>query len=86
MYGLLPLSGFLFYYHVQNRPLLDQHVHSMLLIPLFIGSMAVFLEVFLQDNVVLELFRTSLFLLQGTWFWQVSSVSLCPALHGTGFS
>lgn len=73
------VEGLLFYYHVQNRPLLDQHIHSLLVIALIIGSMAVFLEVFLQDNVVLELFRTSLVLLQGTWFWQIGFVLYPPS-------
>lgn len=65
------VTGFLFYYHVHNRPPLDQHIHSLLLVALFGGSVSVFLEVIFRDNIVLELFRTSLVLLQGTWFWQV---------------
>lgn len=64
-------AGFLFYYHVHNRPPLDQHIHSLLLCAVFGGALSIFLEVILRDNIVLELFRTSLVLLQGTWFWQV---------------
>ncbi|XP_049634269.1 transmembrane protein 45B [Suncus etruscus] len=78
------VEGFLFYYHVQNRPPLDQHIHSMLLTALFAGSTTLFVEVFLQDNVVLELFRTSLLLLQGTWFWQIGFV-LYPPSGGPGW-
>jgi hypothetical protein len=65
------VAGFLFYYHIHNRPPLDQHIHLLLTFALFGGSISVFLEVIFRDNIVLELFRTSLVILQGTWFWQV---------------
>lgn len=68
-------TGFLFYYHVAHRPMLDQHIHSLLLVAIFGGAVSIFLEVFLRDNVTLELFRASLAILQGTWFWQVSFAS-----------
>ncbi|XP_062054448.1 transmembrane protein 45B [Lepus europaeus] len=71
-------EGFLFYYHVHNRPPLDRHIHSLLLVALFGGSVSVFLEVIFRDNIVLELFRTSLVLLQGTWFWQIGFVLFPP--------
>lgn len=70
--GPLLRSGFLFYYHVHNRPPLDQHIHSLLLCAVFGGALSLAVEVVLRDNIVLELFRTSLLLLQGTWFWQVN--------------
>lgn len=65
-------TGFLFYFHVHNRPPLDQHIHSLLLFGLFGATISISLEVIFRDNIVLELFRTSLLILQGTWFWQVS--------------
>ncbi|KAM5246643.1 transmembrane protein 45B [Ctenodactylus gundi] len=71
-------EGFLFYYHVHNRPLLDQHIHSLLLYSLFGGCISVSLEVIFRDNIVLELFRTSLVILQGTWFWQIGFVLFPP--------
>uniref|UniRef100_A0A8C4PVN4 Transmembrane protein 45B n=1 Tax=Equus asinus TaxID=9793 RepID=A0A8C4PVN4_EQUAS len=71
-------EGFLFYYHVHNRPPLDQHIHSLLLCAVFGGALSIFLEVILRDNIVLELFRTSLVLLQGTWFWQIGFVLFPP--------
>ncbi|XP_004468862.2 transmembrane protein 45B [Dasypus novemcinctus] len=71
-------EGLLFYYHVQNRPLLDQHIHSLLLYAVFGGTFCVFLEVILRDNIVLELFRTSVVILQGTWFWQIGFVLFPP--------
>ncbi|KFO26531.1 transmembrane protein 45B [Fukomys damarensis] len=72
------IEGFLFYFHVHDRPLLDQHIHSLLLFCLFGGSISVALEVIFRDNIVLELFRTSLIIFQGTWFWQIGFVLFPP--------
>lgn len=71
-------EGFLFYHHVHNRPPLDQYIHSLLLCAVFAGAASLFLEVLLRDNIVLELFRTTLVLLQGTWFWQIGFVLFPP--------
>ncbi|CAK6440342.1 unnamed protein product [Pipistrellus nathusii] len=71
-------EGFLFYHHVHNRPPLDQYIHSLLLCAVFGGAISIFLEVILRDNIVLELFRTSLVILQGTWFWQIGFVLFPP--------
>lgn len=64
-------AGCLFYYHVLHRPMLDQHIHSLLLIAIFAGACSTMLEVFLRDNIVLEMFRAGVTIVQGTWFWQV---------------
>nr|XP_033773237.1 transmembrane protein 45B-like isoform X2 [Geotrypetes seraphini] len=72
-------EGFLFYFHVHNRPELDQHIHTLLLIAIFGGAFIIFLEVFIRDHVVLELFCTSLLILQGTWFWQIGFVLFPPS-------
>uniref|UniRef100_H0X3A4 Transmembrane protein 45B n=2 Tax=Otolemur garnettii TaxID=30611 RepID=H0X3A4_OTOGA len=71
-------EGFLFYFHVHNRPPLDHHIHFLLVLALFLGGVSIFLEVFFRDNTVLELFRTSLIILQGTWFWQIGFVLFPP--------
>lgn len=75
------LAGCLFYYHVLHRPMLDQHIHSLLLITIFSGACSTMLEVFLRDNIVLEMFRACVTIVQGTWFWQVSSALSCRAEH-----
>lgn len=75
------LAGCLFYYHVLHRPMLDQHIHSLLLIAIFSGACSIMLEVFLRDNIVLEMFRAGVTIVQGTWFWQVSSAFSCGAEH-----
>lgn len=73
--SLVPLPplppGFLFYYHVHNRPDLDAHIHTLLLVAVFGGSASTMLEVFLRNNFLLELFGSCMFILQGTWFYQV---------------
>ncbi|KAM9299624.1 transmembrane protein 45B [Gastrophryne carolinensis] len=68
------IEGLLFYFHVQGRPHLDQHIHSLLLIAVFGGAVSIAIEVFLRDNIVLELFRSSLSILQGSWFFQIGFV------------
>ncbi|XP_061448501.1 transmembrane protein 45B isoform X2 [Rhineura floridana] len=72
------MEGFLFYFHVSNRPMLDQHIHSLLLTAIFGGAASTLMEVFLRDNIILEFFRASLSLLQGTWFWQIGFVLYSP--------
>lgn len=66
-------AGFLFYYHVHSRPLLDAHIHTLLLVAVFGGSASIMLEMFIRDNIILELFGSCMFILQGSWFYQVIS-------------
>ncbi|KAM4544586.1 transmembrane protein 45B [Odontesthes bonariensis] len=68
------VEGFLFYFHVHARPPLDAHIHSLLLVAVFGGSASTMLEVFKRDNLVLELLRACLFILQGSWFYQIGFV------------
>lgn len=48
-------------------------MHQLLLYAVFGEALVAFLEVFHRGNVVLELLRCTLTLLQGSWFWQVSA-------------
>ncbi|KAM8976198.1 transmembrane protein 45A [Pelodytes ibericus] len=73
------IEGFLFYYHVHGRAMLDIHVHLLLLVSVFAGALCIFLEVFHRSNIILELFRTSLCILQGSWFWQIGFVLYPPS-------
>lgn len=68
------VEGFLFYYHVHSRPPLDAHIHSLLLVAVFTGSASAMLEVFIKDNIILELLKGSMFILQGSWFYQIGFV------------
>ncbi|CAL8267626.1 unnamed protein product [Merluccius merluccius] len=68
------VEGFLFHYHLHSRPMLDTHVHTLLLVPVFAGAANAMLQVFLRDNIVLELLLAGLFFLQGSWFFQIGCV------------
>uniref|UniRef100_A0A2I4ASY9 Transmembrane protein 45B n=1 Tax=Austrofundulus limnaeus TaxID=52670 RepID=A0A2I4ASY9_AUSLI len=68
------VEGFLFYHHVHGRDPLDAHIHSLLLVAVFGGSASTMLEVFIRNNIILELTRAGLFILQGTWFYQIGFV------------
>ena len=80
----LPLTAFVFYNHTHGREILDVFVHKLLVLVIFSTGLIAFLELFTQASITVELLRTSLILLQGSWFWQVSwglqSMSLVPAL------
>lgn len=71
-------EGFLFLYHLHGRSMLDVHVHQLLLYSVFGTSIIAFLEVFHRGNILLELLRCSLTLLQGSWFWQIGFVLYPP--------
>ncbi|CAN2391412.1 Family of unknown function (DUF716) [Pristimantis euphronides] len=72
------VEGFLFYYHVHGRQELDLHIHLLLLFAVFGGALCIFLEVFFRGNIILELLRSSLCILQGSWFWQIGFVLFPP--------
>ncbi|XP_056133489.1 transmembrane protein 45A isoform X2 [Lampris incognitus] len=67
-------EGFLFLYHLHGRAMLDVHVHQLLLFAIFAQALTAFLEVFHRGNILLELLRSTLTLLQGSWFWQIGFV------------
>ncbi|XP_053703932.1 transmembrane protein 45B [Synchiropus splendidus] len=68
------VEGFLFYYHIHNRPPLDAHIHSLLLVAVFSGSASKMLEVFMRNHIILELLGSGFFILQGSWFYQIGFV------------
>ncbi|KAM9438949.1 transmembrane protein 45B-like [Salvelinus alpinus] len=68
------IEGFLFYFHVHMRPPLDTHIHSLLFVAVFGVAASTLLEVFMRDNIILELLRTSMTILQGSWFFQIGFV------------
>ncbi|KAM9348789.1 transmembrane protein 45B isoform 1-T2 [Symphorus nematophorus] len=73
------VEGFLFYNHLHGRPLLDSHIHTLLLLAVFSGSASTMLEVFIRENITLELFRACMFILQGSWFYQIGFVLYPPS-------
>uniref|UniRef100_A0A8C0HCX9 Transmembrane protein 45A n=1 Tax=Chelonoidis abingdonii TaxID=106734 RepID=A0A8C0HCX9_CHEAB len=72
------IEGFLFYYHIHGRDMLDFHVHQLLLVAIFGAAFCIFLEVFFRGSIVLEMLRTSLCILQGSWLWQIGFVLYPP--------
>ncbi|KAJ8246997.1 hypothetical protein GJAV_G00257600 [Gymnothorax javanicus] len=72
-------EGFLFFYHLHGREMLDVHVHQLLLYAIFGGALSSFIEVFQRGNILLELLRAALSVLQGTWFWQIGFVLYPPS-------
>ncbi|NWR52529.1 TM45B protein, partial [Regulus satrapa] len=72
------IEGFLFCYHLHGRAMLDVHVHQLLLFAIFGAAACIFLEVFFRGSIVLEMLRTSLCILQGSWFWQIGFVLYPP--------
>ncbi|XP_053125888.1 transmembrane protein 45B-like [Hemicordylus capensis] len=71
-------EGFLFHFHDYEGAALSEHIYSLLLIAVFGGALCALLEVFQRDHILLELFRASLFILQGSWFWQIGFVLYPP--------
>lgn len=55
--------------------MLDVHVHQLLLYAIFGEALVAFLEVFNRGNIILELLRCALTILQGSWFWQVDMLN-----------
>ncbi|NWW34658.1 TM45B protein, partial [Panurus biarmicus] len=76
--------GLLFCFRDYSDAVLDQHLHSLLAMAIFAGALCALLEVFLQDHIILQTFRTSSFLLQGSWLWQIGFV-LSPPWGGPGW-
>ncbi|NXG23655.1 TM45B protein, partial [Grallaria varia] len=80
----LLVEGLLLCFRDYGNATLDHHVHSLLAMASFAGALCALLEVFLRDHIILETFRTSSFLLQGSWLWQVGFV-LSPPWGGPGW-
>ncbi|XP_048369138.1 transmembrane protein 45B-like [Sphaerodactylus townsendi] len=78
-------EGFLFYFHDYQGEVLTEHLYSLLSIAIFGAALGSLLEAFLRDHTLLELLRASLFILQGSWFWQIGFV-LHPPWGGPGWS
>ncbi|NWU82145.1 TM45B protein, partial [Onychorhynchus coronatus] len=80
----LLVEGLLFCFRDYSDAALDHHLHSLLAMAIFAGALCALLEVFLRDHIILETFRTSSFLLQGSWLWQTGFV-LSPPWGGPGW-
>nr|XP_060643539.1 transmembrane protein 45B-like [Anolis sagrei ordinatus] len=72
-------EALLFYAHANRMSALDKFSHRILLIPVCSGAVCSLLEVWHRNNPVLELFRNSVFITQGTWFWQIAFMLFGPS-------
>ncbi|EGW05892.1 putative G-protein coupled receptor 128 [Cricetulus griseus] len=59
--------------------MLDVFVHQLLVFTTILAGLVTFIEFLTKNNVLLELLRSSLIILQGTWFWQVAFVLYPPS-------
>uniref|UniRef100_A0A8C8YZK0 Transmembrane protein 45A n=1 Tax=Prolemur simus TaxID=1328070 RepID=A0A8C8YZK0_PROSS len=73
------VEAFIFYNHTHGREMLDIFVHRLLVLVVFLTGLVTFMEFLLRNNVLLELLRSSLILLQGSWFWQIGFVLYPPS-------
>nr|XP_020765407.1 transmembrane protein 45A-like isoform X3 [Odocoileus virginianus texanus] len=73
------VEAFVFYNHTHGREMLDVFVHKLLVLVICFTGLIAFLELFIQAKITVELLRTSLFLLQGSWFWQIGFVLYPPS-------
>lgn len=75
------VEAFIFYNHTHGREMLDIFVHQILVLVIFLTALVAFMESLIRNNVILELLRSTLILLQGNWFWQIGFV-LYPPMGG----
>ncbi|XP_042327699.1 transmembrane protein 45B-like [Sceloporus undulatus] len=68
------IEGLLFYTHTDRLSSLDQYIHYIGIIPIWCGALCSLFEVWLRNNPILEQIRTSMFITQGTWMWQIGFV------------
>ncbi|KAL4677195.1 hypothetical protein H8957_008260 [Semnopithecus entellus] len=73
------VEAFIFYNHTHGREILDIFVHQLLVLVIFLTGLVAFLEFLVRNNVLLELLRSSLILLQGSWFFQIGFVLYPPS-------
>ncbi|XP_035130116.1 transmembrane protein 45A isoform X2 [Callithrix jacchus] len=72
------VEAFVFYNHTHGREMLDIFVHQLLVLVILLTGLIAFLEFLVRNNVLLELLRSSLTLLQGSWFFQIGFVLYPP--------
>ncbi|KAL6091709.1 hypothetical protein STEG23_031836 [Scotinomys teguina] len=65
------IEAFIFYNHTHGREMLDIFVHQLLVFTTILAGLVAFMEFLVKNNILLELLRSSLMMLQGTWFWQI---------------
>ncbi|XP_034370617.1 transmembrane protein 45A isoform X2 [Arvicanthis niloticus] len=72
------VEAFVFYNHTHGREMIDIFVHQLLVFTTVLAGVVAFMEFLTKNNILLELLRSSLIILQGTWFWQIGFVLYPP--------
>ncbi|XP_072282739.1 transmembrane protein 45B-like [Pyxicephalus adspersus] len=66
------LEGLLMYNHVRSQQPLEGLLHAFVLVVACIGFFCLVAEIFMRGHIILELFRSILAILQGSWLWQIA--------------
>ncbi|XP_059133710.1 transmembrane protein 45A-like [Peromyscus eremicus] len=72
------VQTFIMYNHTHGRITVDDFLHKILALATFLSGLVSFMEVLTKNNITLELLRSSLIMLQGTWLWQMGFVLYNP--------
>uniref|UniRef100_A0A8C5YIW8 Transmembrane protein 45A n=1 Tax=Microcebus murinus TaxID=30608 RepID=A0A8C5YIW8_MICMU len=73
------VEAFIFHNHTHGWKMVEIFMHQLLGLVFFLTGLVAFMEFLLQNNVLLELLRSSLTMLQGSWFFQIDSVLYSPS-------
>ncbi|KAH0515964.1 Transmembrane protein 45A [Microtus ochrogaster] len=69
------VQAFIMYNHTHGRVVVDIFLHKILALATVLTGVVSFMEVLTKNNITLELLRSSLILLQGTWLWHFPAFS-----------
>ncbi|XP_036059328.1 transmembrane protein 45A-like [Onychomys torridus] len=72
------VQTFIMYNHTHGRVTVDVYLHKILALATFLSGLVSFMEVLTKNNITLEMLRSSLIMLQGTWLWQMGFVLYNP--------
>ncbi|XP_041528654.1 transmembrane protein 45A-like [Microtus oregoni] len=72
------VQAFIMYNHTHGRVVVDIFLHKILALATVLTGVVSFMEVLTKNNITLELLRSSLILLQGTWLWHMGFVLYNP--------
>ncbi|VDO82258.1 unnamed protein product [Schistosoma mattheei] len=67
---------FLFLFHLHHRNPLDVYLHILLTGMIILGILVSVVELLNPHEPIYGLIRSWTYLMQGTWFWQVSSINI----------
>ncbi|KAL6091710.1 hypothetical protein STEG23_031837, partial [Scotinomys teguina] len=72
------VQTFIMYNHTHGRVSVDIFLHKILALATFLSGLVSLMVVLTKNNITLEMLRSSLIMLQGTWLWQMGFVLYNP--------